>query len=282
MMAGMTIAVSVRTDSAVIFATDSKLTSQGLAGFLPDGSPNFVNQTYDNATKVVHDQRKRIMALTVGAVNVGRSTSVDLIASYFFPDCSDAAAEEREIIAMLDFMNEQKRAHWTQTKTPPDQWPGPTMLIALAAQTAPRIWRVTMDKERYTHKELTDGPGIRFEGSYDEVISLTYGYRADVLASVANELGVSDMAKVSAALTKLKVLRPIDKLHLSLSAIPLQDAIDLAVFLASVQIEMDRFLPGEPACGGPIDVMVLRMVPAPEILSYPGKFLHHPHRQGKM
>ncbi|MGN6109652.1 MAG: hypothetical protein ACTHU0_31380 [Kofleriaceae bacterium] len=78
----------------------------------------------------------------------------------------------------------------------------------------------------------------------------------------------------------LKLLRPIDKLNLW--TMPLQDAIDLAVFLAHTQIEMDRFLPGLPACGGPIDVLVLRVVPDPEILSYPGKLLHHPHQRGRV
>jgi len=70
------------------------------------------------------------------------------------------------------------------------------------------------------------------------------------------------------------VLRPLDKL--SLWSIPIQDAIDLAVFLAKVQVEMDRFLPGQPACGGPIDVMILRTVPDRVILSFPGKTLRHP------
>jgi hypothetical protein len=66
----------------------------------------------------------------------------------------------------------------------------------------------------------------------------------------------------------------------NLETMPLQDAIDFAVFLADVQIEMDRFLPGSPACGGPIDVRVLRMVPTPEIIAFPGKALHHPRNRG--
>jgi hypothetical protein len=73
-------------------------------------------------------------------------------------------------------------------------------------------------------------------------------------------------------------LGPIDQLNLQ--TMPLQDAIDLAVFLAEVQIEMDRFLPGSPVCGGPVDVMVLRMVPTPEILTFSGKALHHPRNRG--
>ncbi len=90
------------------------------------------------------------------------------------------------------------------------------------------------------------------------------------------ELGIEN-DKLSQALQNLKVPRPIEKL--SLWSMPLQDAIELAVFLATVQIQMDRFLPGTPACGGPIDVMVLQTVTTRAILSFPGKELHHPLNQ---
>lgn len=59
---------------------------------------------------------------------------------------------------------------------------------------------------------------------------------------------------------------------------PIQDAMDLAYFLADVQIEMDRFLPGAPVCGGPIDLMVLQGLPYRDIKAFPGKSLEHPKR----
>ena len=112
------------------------------------------------------------------------------------------------------------------------------------------------------------------EGAYDEVFGLLYGYEYNVLMEIAKQLGV-EVDAVREATKSLKVLRPIDKLNLW--AMPIQDAIEMAVFLANVQVEMDRFLPGTPACGGPIDVMVLRMAPEPGIMAYPGKVLHHPN-----
>ncbi len=57
---------------------------------------------------------------------------------------------------------------------------------------------------------------------------------------------------------------------------PTQDAMDLAVFLCNVQVQMDRILPGEAACGGPIDLMVLQLAPEPAIVPFYGKVLHHP------
>jgi hypothetical protein len=220
-----------------------------------------------------------MMALATGNVSIGRTPATDFIASYEFPDCQDAASEDDAIAALLERMNEQKRAFWSQTGVEPEEWPGPTMLMSLASRSRPRVWWVSMEKEQYDHREVLHDPGIRLEGSPLEVFSLLYGFRFDVLEALITGLEI-DEAKLSDALAGMKVLRPVDKINLS--AIPLQDAIDLAVFLANVQIEMDRFLPGEPACGGPIDVMVLRMAPTPEILSYPGKELHHPISRGKL
>jgi hypothetical protein len=76
------------------------------------------------------------------------------------------------------------------------------------------------------------------------------------------------------AFSKFSPDSPINKINFW--AMPIQDAIDLAVFLAQVQIQMERFLPGLPTCGGPIDVMVMEMTPEPKIRSFPGKQIHHP------
>lgn len=272
----MTIAVAVRTDSAVVFATDSKLTARGMAGLNPDGTPNWVDQTYDNATKVVHDRSRRLMALAAGTINVGRTTATDMIASLAFRECANPQEEDDAITELLDHMNAQKHAFWSQTGAPPDEWPGPSLVIATPSRATarPRIWSASMSGGAYQHKEVLTEPNLLLEGSYMEVFALLYGLHLDMVNALgpALNLKVEDLVDV---IGKLKALRPVDKL--SLPAMPLQDAIDLAVFIASVQIQMDRFLPGHPVCGGPIDVMALRMTPEPEILAYPGKTLHHPH-----
>ena len=119
-------------------------------------------------------------------------------------------------------------------------------------------------------------PGIRLEGSYGEVFGLLYGYAPSVLGGVLDKLGVAPEA-FRRALGELPFLSPVEKVNPW--AMPIQDAVDLAVFLAEVQVQMDRFLPGTPACGGPIDVMVLQMAPEACITAYPGKTLHHPRQR---
>ena len=105
----------------------------------------------------------------------------------------------------------------------------------------------------------------------DQKIATELGMDAD--EALRQELALP-VAQLADAWQNIKVLKSIDKL--SLGSMPIQDAIDLAVFIATTQVQMERFLPGEPLCGGPIDVMVLSTAPTREILSFPGKELHHP------
>lgn len=272
----MTIAVAIRTQSAVVFAADSKLTLMVVAGLKDDGSPHWVEQTYDNATKVAHDLRNRLMVMVTGHANVGRASATDFVMRKAFAVFGDAAAQDQAIAALVNEMVEEKRLFWSQSQVPEEQWPGPTLLLASPGPGGmePRVWRIVLEGKGASIEEILSQPAIRLEGSYAEAYSLLYGFHPDVLGRIAGQLGFAPPQVLQAAFQPQGWLRPIDKL--SFWAMPLQDAIDMAVFIATVQVEMDRFLPGTPACGGPIDVMVLRTAPEPGIVAYLGKEIHHP------
>jgi hypothetical protein len=272
----MTIAVAVRTGSAAVFAADSKVTVRGLAGLETDGSPRWVNQTYDNAVKVVHDRTKTCMALFAGHVNIGVVSAIDFFMTSDLSSICVSPQQESDIQALVEGMDTKKRDYWNQTEVEPSNWPGPSIMVASpsSAGAVPRIWSINLWGEAGTSQEILFEPGIRLGGSFNEVYGLLYGYHPEVLEGLANHLEI-ESEKIWTAAQTLKVLTPLQKLNLW--TIPVQDAIDLAVFLANVQVEMDRFLPGEAACGGPIDVMVLQMAPERAILTLPGKILRHPN-----
>lgn len=271
----MTIAVAIRTGSAVVFAADSKVTTAGLEGFKDDGSPIWVDQTYDHATKVVHDLSKLVMAMVAGHVTVGQVSATDIICSRGFPWWNSVADQDRDIGSLVAELEQRKREYWQAKKVEGKDWPGPTLLVAAPGpdRLTPRVWRITLDGPGSNVTEILQQPGVRLEGAYDETYGLLYGFHAEVMYGAAKELSV-DPHRLRDAVLHSKLLSPIDKVNFH--AMPIQDAMDMAYFLATVQIEMDRFLPGTPACGGPVDVMVLQMAPQPQIVAYPGKTLHHP------
>jgi hypothetical protein len=221
----------------------------------------------------------RLMAMVAGAANIGRVPATDLISAKTFPTVVGETAEEQDarIRTLVTELAAQKTAYWQSSQVPPEQWQGPTLLLAVpsAAESAPRLWRADMNGATETVEEILQTPGIRLEGAYASAFTLLYGYEGSVLAGLAGALNI-EMSAVSTALQGLPVLKPIDRLNLW--TMPTQDAVELAVFLAEVQEQMDRFLPGTPLCGGPIDVMILQMAPEPGIVSFPGKVLHHPRR----
>jgi hypothetical protein len=271
----MTIAVAIRTDSAVVFAADSKITTRGVIGLQEDGNPRWVDQTYDSATKVVHDRNRVLMAMVAGPANIGRMSATDFISKLSFERFDSPEQQGLAVQALVSTMVDQKRTYWQTTEVPAEDWPGPTVLLATPGSdgSLPRTWRVDLNGEGSSVDEILDQPGIRLEGSYREVFSLLYGYDPEILDAFCKQLQIAHEQAVD-ALKARKVLAAIEKL--SLWAMPIQDAIDMAVFLAGVQVEMDRFLPGTPACGGPIDVLVLQMAPEPGIMAYPGKTIHNP------
>jgi len=214
------------------------------------------------------------MAMVAGHANIGRTAATDLISTQVFKVADPASELDQKIDLLVQFMVTRKSDYWKTTQVPPEQWPGPTLLLAAPGPAeVPRVWRVDLVGEAATKTEILTSPAIKVEGSYDEVFGLLHGIHPEVLNGMGIELNFP-AESLWKAFRDMKALRPYDKLELW--GMPVQDAIDLAVFLATVQVEMDRFLPGTPACGGPIDVMVLQMAPEPGILAYPGKIIHHP------
>lgn len=276
----MTIAIAVRTSSALVFAADSKLTTNGLAGVDANGELRWVQQTYDNATKVVQN-RAGMMAMVAGDANVGRTAALDFIEMWDGDRCTTRATQSDSVASLFAGMVEEKRKFWSATTAPPSDWPGPTVMLGAAdpEERVPRVWLANLSGEQHTATEVLTEPGILMEGAYLAAFNLMYGWHLEIASGLADALGISGDEMLD-KITSSKALRPVDQINLN--TMPIQDAIELAVFLCTVQVEMDRFLPGEPRCGGAIDVMVLRTVPIAEILSYPGKTLHHPHVRAKL
>ena len=242
----MTIAVTVRTGSAVVFAADSKVTTSGIVGRDENGDPRWVEQTYDNANKIVHDRSQTIMAMVAGHANIGQESAMDFFLSRDLRDIGVFGDQDQRLATLIDSMVVQKKSFWENISVPEDDWRGPIILFAGPSTSANsvRIWRIDLEGPGSQYSEILKAPGIYLEGSYNETFGLLYGYERNILVCLMKELGIED-EKFSQAIQNLKILRPIEKL--SLWSMPLQDAIEAAVFLATVQIQMDRFLPGTPA-----------------------------------
>jgi len=192
----VTIAVAVKTESALVFAADSKVTTSGVAGMNPDGKPHWVEQTYDNAVKVAHDRNRLLMGMVAGHANLGPLPATDFIRRQSIPLMDSPEGQDQQIGELLTKMATMHERYWAKSPADRKDWPGPTLLLALPAHNdaAPR--------QR----------GIWLEGAYFEVYTLLYGHHPAVLTALAQAVG-TDVDTVNQKTAALGVLRPIDKLN---------------------------------------------------------------------
>ena len=272
----MTIAVAIRTGTAVVFASDSKVTTAAPSGVDGEGKPVFQHQSYDNAFKIVHDRTQTAMALFVGTVNFGPVDAMSVFSRMELGLDASPLIQDAKILDLASTLQARRESVWGGLGLEKARWPGPLVLLAAppAQGVAPRLWHLDFSKGDPVIQELfLTGPGVFLEGSTQQTLSLLYGFDTRLRMSLQHTLPASPPG-VEEAFSRFSPDSPINKINFW--AMPIQDAIELAVFLAQVQIQMERFLPGPPTCGGPIDVMVMEMSPEPRIRSFPGKQLHHP------
>jgi hypothetical protein len=271
----MTILVAVRTGAAVVLAADSKLTTQAPGGKNAAGDLIWLLQTYDHAVKIAQDATGTAVAAFAGNGNIGDQNAAD----YFSRVCAHlnrpAAEQDVRLKEIVEEMVAARAATVSTLGIKAVELSSTTVLLASAPTpgVAPRVWRIDLMDGGHQTAEILTGAGVWFEGSSDAMLGLMYGILPAFDRAIEASPGIDGTA-FETAKQDSRFTCPIRQINFW--TMPLQDAMDFASFAATVQVEIERFRPGTPACGGPIDIMVLEMAPAPRIRHFPGKTLHHP------
>jgi hypothetical protein len=271
----MTVLVAVRTGSSAILAADSKLTTQAYVGTNPDGSPRYAPQTYDHALKIAQDLSSTAIAAFAGYANIGVQNAVDYFGRLDARLHVEPEAQDGRVRELVDGMVEERRKACEVLKIPFEQASFTVALLAAPPLqgTAPRFWRILLEGNKGSAMEVLKNAGTWIEGDAGMTLTLLYGLN-DVRVLALREKLKIDENTFQKAVEETVDLAAVNGINFW--TMPVQDAMDFAVFCARVQVEMDRFLPGLGSCGGPIDLMTLEMAPKPHVRSFPGKRLHHP------
>jgi hypothetical protein len=271
----MTVIVAVRTGAAAVLAADSKLTTQGIAGKNPDGTPRYLPQTYDHALKICSDLTGTAIAAFAGHGAIGPQTVSDYFSRVEATLDIEAQFQDARIQELANDMVEARRGFFQKIGIAFEQAPQTTILLAAppVGAVAPRVWRLDLIGAGVQVQEILQAGGVWLEGNAGSTLTLLYGTNPQIMEELQKALGV-DSTVFQSALASQHHLCAVAQINFW--TMPIQDAMDFAVFCASTEIEMERFLPGIAVCGGPIDLMTLEMAPKPHIRSFPGKSLHHP------
>ncbi len=253
----MTIVVAVKVNDGLILAADSAVAVHGG----PAGKPPGVLKTYDYGRKLSHIKDYPIGTLSWGVSLLGSRTIESLISEYEFglPSASGEAAQGFKVCEIADNLRAFLLKHYEAQYGPlsPGNQPSLGVLVngysdgAYFPEQYLFEFPVTPDLQLRRPDKESGEPnlGVDWFGLTDAITRLIKGADLRLVAMLAERLQIStEEAWQSLAQFEYPI---------AFEGMPLQDAIDLAVYLVEMTIGRYRFAVGAPLCGGEVDVAVI-------------------------
>ena len=261
----MTIAISIKINDGIVLASDSASTFLGQG---PNGELGVLN-VYNNANKVFNLRKGfPIGAITWGAGSIGQASISTIIKDLrqIFTEGQNPRGWKLDknnysigevALRLKEFVFDE--LYSAAFKDIPSRKPDLGFIVAgYSAPDAPMAEEFQIDIK---NGECTGPTLLRKQ---DE-IGLTWGGDPEALNRLVAGTG-GGLPKVLQSIFKIddaklpEVMMLIQQqlqVPLVLPAMPLQDAIDLADFLADLTIKFSRFRPGAPTVGGPIEIAAI-------------------------
>lgn len=251
----MTIVVSVRVNDGIVLAADSATT------FVDNGGN--VLKVYNNANKIFNLLKgKPIGAMTYGSGSIGKASistlSKDLRAK--FGNAASKYVLDPNAYTMQEVAQKAKEFF---EECVANEYPGgaPKFFMGYrlcgysSGGTLPEAWEIILEGNTCTAPaELysADNFGPRWAGEVEALDRLILGVGSQIGAAL-QDLGL-DQAQASQAANDLTNRLAV---QLYLPAMPIQDAIELARFLADTAAKFTHFSMRAATVGGPIELATI-------------------------
>lgn len=250
----MSLGVVIKGPEGIVLAADSRVT---LEAHKAGGPPLMVN--FDNATKLLSFSKPHefMGAVTYGASVIGLRTAhsfvPELEQEYLSKQLSRLSVEEYSKGLWTFFTKQWKKA------MPPD-YTGPPMTFVVGGYDVGaaygRVWlfEVPGDSKPAEQQPGDTNFGMTWGGQLEIASRLVHGFDPAMDSILGQELNLNEkqIKKLHSALKK-RMEFPIPY-----SVLPLQDCVDLAVFLVRTTMVAQQLAIGVRGVGGPIDVAVIR------------------------
>jgi hypothetical protein len=263
----MSLGIIVKGSEGVVLAADSRLTllaaiapSANSPG-LPPGMPQQLFVNFDNATKLLTfaEPNNWIGAVTYGDAVIGKTGNDLRTAQSFIPEF-EAGLPTKDRMKVEEFAKELSKffmEQWQNRAMPAAEvYQGQGMTFAIGGYDPGKpyatVYLFSIPKQPDPQEQAPNDFGITFGGQAEHTIRLLQGYDPRVLGLVKQIGNLSDqqMTAISNSLAPLRLAIPT-------GILPLQDCIDLAIFLIHTTIAAQKLSMGIRGVGGAIDVAVI-------------------------
>jgi hypothetical protein len=241
----MSLGVVVNTPEGMVVAAESRVT---LTWTNPAGVTLPI--TFDNATKVLHFRAPHdfIGVVTWGAASINWRTAHSFVTELEALLGSTRLTVKDYCTRIAEFLRDQWNAH-------DPNYAGDPMVLTVAGYNAGQpygeVWQVSVPKPCQAQQIHPGDFGVNWGGQTDIVNRILVGVHPSTVDAAATALQLNQQGKDT-----LKTLLP-GQLPVPIEALPLQDSVDLAVFLISSTITAQRLTLQLRGCGGEIDVAVI-------------------------
>jgi hypothetical protein len=254
----MTIAISIKVNDGIVLASDSATT---IIGREPAGGTAIVN-IYENANKIFNLKKGLpIGAITWGSGSIGPE-SISTLAKDFRKevlgegnnDCSPMSYTIEEISNKFrGFICKKYDDTFREWSTKPSLG---FMVVGYSTnRPLAEEWRIDIINGQCNGPNMVrpeNATGLTWNGEIETITRLFLGFSTG-LEHILRDAQL-DEPKIHEI---LKSCRNRLRAPMVIPAMPIQDAIDLAVFLVETTIKFSKFSPGAPTVGGPIEVAAI-------------------------
>lgn len=253
----MTVCVSVKVNDCIVFAADSASSMVGV----DQGGQQVIRNVYDHGQKVFNLYKGLpIVAMTCGMGNIAGS-SIDVVAKDFrgligsndptwHIDPAQYTIDDVVAKAEQYFYREQ----YLQDPNRPTGDHSFEFFVGgiPSGSRLGEVWKFSIlngTSSGPIQVVSPNGCGVVWAGQPEALNRLVLGYSGRI-PEILRQAGIvepqlSQLINAITANTQAELLAP---------AMPVRDAIDLAVFLVSTTIDFTKYLPGANTVGGAIDV----------------------------
>ena len=250
----MSLGVVIKGPEGVVLAVDSRVTLEARIG---DQSPLPVN--FDNTSKLLtflkpHDY---VGAVTYGEAVVGQRTAHSLIPEFE----QNVLTKEKGRLNILNYAKKLSNFfmnRWKESMLQEYRGPGMTFIVGgyNEKDAYGSVYVFGIPKSPNPEPRNPEGFGMTWGGQLQIATRIIHGCDPNFLNIIRSTLNLNtqQVNKIREELKK-KLEFPIPY-----SVLPLQDCVDLAIFLIRSTMTAQRLAVGIRGVGGPIDVAIIKRI----------------------